>query len=309
MDKLSKSVEVKKIPFAVTVGDHPIYKLYLKLKSENPVKYAKLIPFIGPFHVQMSFIYCIYKRFQGSGIDDVLVAAGVVADGSCDQALRGKHFNRGVRCLRLFYEALVHHALNHRLDGTALSEEIKASLKKLRELEDSHELRDAYTDLENNNELKNLVETLFRDSKDSDQASMYISFMEMIEILTQNIHSLRTRNWKEFKSSLKLMLPWLKVYGNDKYGRHLPDLVASLDSLTKEQEEFFERGMFAQSMTGKPYSCVALDIWIESTMNKGSKLKNGWLAVLNNEKQLASNIRNVNNLNRFRSVVFNHAHH
>jgi len=48
--------------------------------------------------------------------------------------------------------------------------------------------------------------------------------------------------------------------------------------------------MFAQSMTGNPYSCVALDIWIESTMNKGSKLKSGWLAILNNEKQLPPKI-------------------
>jgi len=44
-----------------------------------------------------------------------------------------------------------------------------------------------------------------------------------------------------------------------------------------------ESGLFAQSMTGKPYSRVALDIWIESTMNKGFKLESGWLAILNNE--------------------------
>jgi len=42
--------------------------------------------------------------------------------------------------------------------------------------------------------------------------------------------------------------------------------------------------MFAQSMTRNPYSCVALDIWIESTMNKGSKLKSDWMAILNNDK-------------------------
>ena len=56
--------------------------------------------------------------------------------------------------------------------------------------------------------------------------------------------------------------------------------------------------MFAQSMTGNPYSCVALEIWIESTMNKGSELKNGWLAILNNEEQLASNERNAISVNR-----------
>ena len=67
--------------------------------------------------------------------------------------------------------------------------------------------------------------------------------------------------------------------------------------------------MFAHSMTGNPYSCVALDLWIDSTMNKGSKLKNGWLAILNNEKQLESNVRNVNNVNRIRGLMLNHAKH
>jgi len=108
----------------------------------------------------------------------------------------------------------------------------------------------------------------------------------MVKALTQNIHALRTSRWNEYKSSLKLMLPWMQIYDNDKYGRHLPDFIAVLDTLPVEQAAFMNDGMFAQSMTGNPYSCVALDIWIESTMNKGSKLKSGWLAILNNEKQL-----------------------
>ena len=103
------------------------------------------------------------------------------------------------------------------------------------------------------------------------------------------------------------MEPWLHPYGNDHYARALPDFDAVLDSLTQEQDEFFACGMFAQSLTGNPYSCVALQIWIESTMNKGSKLKNGWKAILNNEKQIANNIQNANNVNRIRGVVLKHA--
>ena len=56
------------------------------------------------------------------------------------------------------------------------------------------------------------------------------------------------------------MLPWMQIYDNDKYGRHLPDFTAVLDTLPLDQAAFMESGMFAQSMTGKPYSCVALDI-------------------------------------------------
>lgn len=112
----------------------------------------------------------------------------------------------------------------------------------------------------------------------------------------------------EFRSSLKLMLPWMQIYDKDIYGRNLPDFIAVLDSLPHTQAQFMESGMFAQSMTGKPYSCVALDIWMESTINKGSKLKSGWLAILKNEKQLLSNTRNVNNINRIRACV-HHANH
>ena len=39
----------------------------------------------------------------------------------------------------------------------------------------------------------------------------------------------------------------------------------------------------AQSMTGLPYSCQPLDLWIEVTMNRGSSLKAGWLHLLQND--------------------------
>lgn len=311
MSNLAKSVNEKEMPFAIIVGDHPVYVLLLELKSENPDPFSKLLPFMGPFHIQMSFIYAMYKRFKGSGLSDVLVAAGVIAEGSVDQALRGKHFKRGVRCLRLFYETLIHHALDRRLRDVSLSNDIKVSLDKLRQQVDADnvELADAYTELENNEELKILVGTLFEDCDDAPLAEYWISFMEMVEILTQNIHAIRTSNWGEFKSSLKLMLPWMQVYDNDRYGRYLPDFTTVLDNLTDEQAAFMDSGLFAQSMTGNPYSCVALDIWIESTMNKGSKLKSGWLGILNNEKQLIANTRNVNNVNRVRASVHRHADH
>lgn len=294
------------MPFAIIVGDHPVYLLMLELKSENAELFNKILPFMGTFHVQMSFIYTIYKRFKGSGISDVLVAAGVIADGSVDQALRGKHFKRGVRCLRLFYETLVHLALNKRLEGSPLSEEVCASISKLRHGIDAEEREETHSELERNTQVKDLVDSLFINYDGAPQAEYWMSFMEMAEILTQNIHAIRTRNWTEFKSSLKLMLPWMQIYDNDKYGRHLPDFIAAIESLPDDQAAFMERGMFAQSMTRNPYSYVALDIWIESTMNKGSKLKSGWLTILNNEKQLLSNTQNVNNINRVRAAVHRH---
>lgn len=65
----------------------------------------------------------------------------------------------------------------------------------------------------------------------------------------------------------------MKAYDNDRYGCYRPDCTAALDNLPDDEAAVIDCGMLAQSMTDKPYTCVALDIWIVSTMNKGSKLK------------------------------------
>ena len=58
-------------------------------------------------------------------------------------------------------------------------------------------------------------------------------------------------------------------------------------------------------MTGLPYSCQPLDLWIEVTMNLDSKLKQGWLQLLQNDTQLFCSIRNVNNVARVKSALKN----
>ena len=58
-------------------------------------------------------------------------------------------------------------------------------------------------------------------------------------------------------------------------------------TLPEEKERYMKEGLFAKSMTGKSYSCsLPLDLWIEITMNKGSKMKAGWKRILKNEKML-----------------------
>ena len=81
----------KGMPFSFLVGDLPTYKLILELKTENLDKFLNIVPIIGAFHHQMSYIYVIYKCLLGSGISDILVSAGVLVEESVDQALKGKH--------------------------------------------------------------------------------------------------------------------------------------------------------------------------------------------------------------------------
>ena len=123
----------------------------------------------------------------------------------------------------------------------------------------------------------------------------------MVDALMQNVHAVHICNWDEYANSLRTMLPWMVAYDNNKYGRWLPDIWAMLTTLPMDQIEFLLTD-FTQSITGNPYSNMAWDMWIECTMNKGSKMKSGWLSILKNEKQLLVHCRNVNQVSRIRAA-------
>jgi hypothetical protein len=302
MDKLSAIITAKHMPFAFLVGDHPVYVLITLLKAENPDSYHDIVPFLGPFHTQCVMMSAIYKRYKGSELGEVLVAAGVIAEGSVDHALKGKHYKRGLRCLRLMYEALMSQLVKGRPITTDLAEETRENLEILRDTSKSQESRTAaHVALQNDADLESLINDIFTPVEASDMADYWRDFLSMTDALMQNVHAVHICNWDEYVCSLRAMLPWMIAYDNNRYGRWLPDFWAMLTTLPADQVAFL-RTDFTQSITGNPYSNMAWDMWIECTMNKGSKMKSGWLSILQNEKQLLVHSRNVNNVARIRSA-------
>ena len=45
--------------------------------------------------------------FRDAGLKDICIEAGIVAEGSINEVLDGKHYNRAVRVHRCIYEALL----------------------------------------------------------------------------------------------------------------------------------------------------------------------------------------------------------
>ena len=69
----------------------------VQLKNENRDKFQLILPVLRPFHTHISIITAINKRFQGSGLSEIIVAADIISEGSVDQVLRGKHYNWSIR--------------------------------------------------------------------------------------------------------------------------------------------------------------------------------------------------------------------
>ena len=235
MLKLVEAMRQKDIPFSFLVGDMPTYKLVTQLKAENPHQFKDIVPILGAFHQQMSCIYAIYKRFKGSGMADTLLTAGVVAEGSVDQALKGRHYRRGLRCIMLWRETLIHMRLQKILEHQELPENVKLNLQTLRNAltETQGALDDAHSNLAEDNDMLGLVNKVYKEAG-TDMGDFWLSFLEMTDPLVQNVDACHARHLTEYISSTYDMLPGLMAYDNHEYGRWLPDYWAMLSSLSEE---------------------------------------------------------------------------
>ena len=306
--KAAAASEAKNMPFIQVIGDQPVYAFIVELKNENPEKFKRILPVLGSFHIQMSFMSAIHKRIQGSNIEDLLSEAGLITGGSVHKALKGKNYYQALRLYKLYYEGLSRLLIQHGKDaGIECPLELEHLINTIRDIEDSRENRYiAFETLINSPDFNDYIQKLRKsqDNPNFHMANYILSIMDMIEILFLNIDSLRRKDWAEFKNSLRLMMPWLLMYDNVHYGRYLPIFWIDMATLPEEWDKFMPE-IFSQSMTGNPYSAIPPDLWIECTMNRGSKLKAGWNHLLKNERGLLVHIRNMNNVNLVRNSLTN----
>jgi len=62
---------------------------------QQPCLYKNVIIHLGVFHTMMSYLAAQGKK--GSGFEEIVIEAGLCANGSLEKALSGKHYNRAMR--------------------------------------------------------------------------------------------------------------------------------------------------------------------------------------------------------------------
>ena len=101
--KMKASLNIKSI---VCVFDQSIFAKAMEIKWKEPRKSHDCLIMLGTFHIIMMFMAVIYKWFKDAGLRDLIIQLGLLAEGSVDQVLSGKMYNRGVRVYKLMYGAL-----------------------------------------------------------------------------------------------------------------------------------------------------------------------------------------------------------
>ena len=92
---------------SVVTFDLAIYKKAKEIQWGYPNEFKHLIIRMGGFHIALNFLSAIGKKFQESGIEDLLMESGLYGSSSTVALLKGKTYNRGVRAHKLIMEALL----------------------------------------------------------------------------------------------------------------------------------------------------------------------------------------------------------
>ena len=59
---------------------------------------------MSEFRTLMMFLGVIWTRFKDSGLRDILLQSGVLADGSAEQAMIGSMYKRSIRMCKLMHK-------------------------------------------------------------------------------------------------------------------------------------------------------------------------------------------------------------
>ena len=65
-------------------------------------------------------------------------------------------------------------------------------------------------------------------------AKFWLTYMDMVEVLMLNYHSLRSQLWDDYLTSVHLMMPWKAAYNHLHYTRYLVHYWASMVALDIE---------------------------------------------------------------------------
>ena len=159
----------------------------------------------------------IGKRFGDAGLHDMLVESGVVGPAAISTVVSGKHYNRAVRShlvvvealLRLLWRRFESWLAESQVAGNLLvSEEMQRLLTQLRQENFSLEKLQS---LKNRLEFKALLQvfTMFCEGRPSSTAQFWLSYINMVQLLTNYIRSLRLADWNLYLACIRRMLPWV----------------------------------------------------------------------------------------------------
>ena len=226
----------------VIVLDQAIYAKALDIVWKHPVQFQRIVLRMGAFHVACTFLAVIGKRFGDAGLRDILVESRVVGPAAVGSVLKGKHYNRALRCRKLLLDALFQVRWCACEDwfeqkGIVSDDTLKDALAAMRcEL-----TKEKMISVGRHQHFTALFQLFvsFEESKGSITSRFWSSYTEMVSLLLRFIQATREGHWKQHLACIRKILPWMFAYDRHNYSRNLSYYWCTMMNLQSSHPEAY----------------------------------------------------------------------
>lgn len=268
-------------PYVVLTVDQQLHIKLLDVKWSSPIFQERLVLMMGGFHIACNYMKAIGQHMACTGLAEMWVESGVLAEGSAQKVLNGKAYAKGMRIHKLTYQALWRILLPRFLDFLVI--DYYKIYELLLSLPEDDQLSVIYC---GDNGIEKYVKIFLEtEVKKNVNFSLWITYIECVAILLMFTRSVRDGQWKLYLTCLNKMLPLLARYDHYNYLKSLTVHIAEMKQLPDIVKTAFECGDFVVKKTNAKFNHVAADHaqeWLVGT----SKDSGGIVGVTNKESTL-----------------------
>ena len=280
----------------VVTFDLAIYCKAKQIMWKYPDEFHDTLIRLGGFHIALNFLAVLGKRYQSSGIEDVLIESGTYGPGTVTSLMKGKSYNRGVRghkvtmeaLFRLMWQAFLHwlnaegqRSHKENVEEKHLVDSMKSFHLALKSKDSVPQRAVSITQ-----ELKTVME-LFETFQRAERArspmfAFWEEYIRMVIMLLQFVKAERTGNWCLHLAAVSAMAPYFFAHDRQNYSRWLPIYLADMGQLEQKHPEVYQRfmeGEHAISRSSQPFARVWTDMALEQSINLDSKSKGGIVGI------------------------------
>lgn len=277
---------------SVITFDLAIYMKAKEIQWRLKEEFEDTVLRMGGFHIAINYLALLGKKYEMSGIEDLIVESGIYGSSVTTAILKGKSYNRGVRAHKIVMEAMFRLQWRSFVEWLSKQNRTHVNQQALIEeathcqlaLENARDVQDAM--LKMCDALATLQAELTRfqnDAKCKSQLFTYWNDYEvMVQLLLEFIKAERTGDWFLHLSTTAAMTPHFFSMDRPNYSRWLPVYLADMNQLAKTHPDVhheFMSGNHAISRSTKPFAQVWTDMALEQSINLDSKTSGGIVGI------------------------------
>ncbi|GFX51176.1 uncharacterized protein TNCV_2735271 [Trichonephila clavipes] len=256
--------------------DLAIAKIAYKIQSTSKPQFNNLFIHLGSFHLMMAFFKAIGVFINECGLSHMIIESNIIASGSVNGLVEGKHFNRCKSLHPLIALALKMLHFDNFLDNIEynfLKEQVIDDLLHYQEVINSHSSMPIELPNDVLSRVLSAYQKFVEETKQGEHGKttqFYLIYIQLVNYYITLSRSIRVGDFEKFKYVIPKITNLFFAVNQPNYARWC---VKYLDDLNKVDETHpglkndFMNGCFGIKRTDKPFSSIPIDLTLETTIN------------------------------------------